>query len=215
MSQRMTKPTKWRVISKDFDQPGHLPNLIRVFAVCMKKAWSLSYPLNTLWRFWSDWADAQADLSLHWALMPFCRFCHALAHFVLSYGLDQRQIGSSRNDPWEQCTHTWSWKQPKCQGFWVRLASFGQLDFISDPHINFHKSLNGFQFAVGHIKLPECPCFLVRTFAVCPNCIWARHRISLVLDQLVYPPSLIRPRDYKTFFMLNSAEHEIYFAYKS
>ena len=25
-------------------------------------------------------ADAQADLSLRWAHMPFCRFCHALAH---------------------------------------------------------------------------------------------------------------------------------------
>ena len=29
---------------------------------------------------WSDWADAQADLSLRWAHMPFCRFCRALAH---------------------------------------------------------------------------------------------------------------------------------------
>ena len=28
--------------SKDSDQPGHLPNLIRVFAVCMKKAWVLA-----------------------------------------------------------------------------------------------------------------------------------------------------------------------------
>ena len=26
---------------------------------------------------WSDWVDAQADLSLRWAHMPFCRFCHA------------------------------------------------------------------------------------------------------------------------------------------
>ena len=26
---------------------------------------------------------------------------------------------------------------------------------------------------------------------------------------------MIRPRGYKTFFMLNSAEHKIYFAYKS
>ena len=67
---------------------GHPPSLIRVFAVRKKKAWVLSYPLSTQWRFWSDWADvhsedsdqtgrmprlwsnwadAQADLSLHWA----------------------------------------------------------------------------------------------------------------------------------------------------
>ena len=32
--------------SEDSDQPGHPPNLIRVFAVCMKKPWVLSYLLN-------------------------------------------------------------------------------------------------------------------------------------------------------------------------
>ena len=32
--------------SKDSDQPGHPPSLIRVFAVHMKKAWVLSYPLS-------------------------------------------------------------------------------------------------------------------------------------------------------------------------
>ena len=31
---------------EDLDQPGHLPSLIRVFAVRMKKAWVLSYPLS-------------------------------------------------------------------------------------------------------------------------------------------------------------------------
>ena len=32
--------------SEDPDQPGHLPSLIRVFAVHLKKAWVLSYPLS-------------------------------------------------------------------------------------------------------------------------------------------------------------------------
>ena len=32
--------------SEDSDQPGLPPILIRVFAVRMKKAWVLSYPLN-------------------------------------------------------------------------------------------------------------------------------------------------------------------------
>ena len=31
---------------EDSDQPGHPPCLIRVFAVHMKKAWVLSYPLS-------------------------------------------------------------------------------------------------------------------------------------------------------------------------
>ena len=69
--------------SKDSDQHGHPPSLIRVFAVRMKKAWVLSYPLSAQWRLWSDWADAQADLSLCWEHMPFCWFCHEVAHFTL------------------------------------------------------------------------------------------------------------------------------------
>ena len=32
--------------SEDSDQPGHLPSLIRVFAVRLKKAWILNYPLS-------------------------------------------------------------------------------------------------------------------------------------------------------------------------
>ena len=43
--------------SKDTDQPWHPPSLIRVFAVRMKKAWVLSYPLSAQRRRWSDWAD--------------------------------------------------------------------------------------------------------------------------------------------------------------
>ena len=32
--------------SKDSDQPGHAPSLIKVFAVCMKKHWALNYLLS-------------------------------------------------------------------------------------------------------------------------------------------------------------------------
>ena len=53
--------------SEDSDQPGHPPILISVFAVSMKEAWVLSYPLSAQWRLWSNWEDAQADLSLPWA----------------------------------------------------------------------------------------------------------------------------------------------------
>ena len=60
--------------SEDSDRPGHLPSLIRVFAVGMKKAWVLSYQLSTQQRFWSDWADAQADLRLRWVHSHFIGF---------------------------------------------------------------------------------------------------------------------------------------------
>ena len=65
--------------SEDSDQPRHPPSLIRVFAVCMKKAWVLSYPLSAQRRLWSDWANVQADLSLRWAHMPLWWFCHDAA----------------------------------------------------------------------------------------------------------------------------------------
>ena len=35
-----------RAPSEDSDQPGHPHGLIRVFAVRMKKAWMLSYPVS-------------------------------------------------------------------------------------------------------------------------------------------------------------------------
>ena len=60
--------------SEDSDQPGHPPSLIRVLAVCMKEAWVLNYSLSTQRRLWSDWADAQADLSLRWVHTHFVGF---------------------------------------------------------------------------------------------------------------------------------------------
>ena len=71
---RHDKTNKMSAPSEDSDQPGHLPSLIRVFAVCMKKAWILGYPLSAQRRLWSDWADAKADLSLRWAHNHFVGF---------------------------------------------------------------------------------------------------------------------------------------------
>ena len=59
------------VPSEDSDQSGHPPSLVRVFVVRTKKAQVLSYLLSAQRRLWSDWADAQADLSLCWAHSHF------------------------------------------------------------------------------------------------------------------------------------------------
>ena len=59
---------------EDSDRPGHPPSLIRVFAIRMKIPWVLSYPLSAQRRLWSDWADAQADLSLRWPHTHFVGF---------------------------------------------------------------------------------------------------------------------------------------------
>ena len=85
VNQRTTKPAKWHVCPAKTDQPGHPPSLIRVFAVHMKKAWSLA----THWaqrRLQSDWADTQADLSLRWLHKSYCRFfvMHWLIWFASS-----------------------------------------------------------------------------------------------------------------------------------
>ena len=54
----------------------HPSILIRVFTVCMKKPWVLSYPLSAQRRLWSVWVDAQADLSLRQVHGSFCWFYH-------------------------------------------------------------------------------------------------------------------------------------------
>ena len=79
--------------SEDSDQPGHLHSLITVFAVRMKKAWVLSYPLSAQRRLWSDWADAQADLSLHWVHSHFVGFVMSR----LSFPHDMAQLYYRRN----------------------------------------------------------------------------------------------------------------------
>ena len=72
--------------SKDSDQPGHPPRLIRVFAVCMKKVWVLSYPLSALQRLirlgrcpgWSESSLGEQS---------FCWFCNEAAQMSCGHPL--------------------------------------------------------------------------------------------------------------------------------
>ena len=80
--------------SEDSDQAGHPPSLIRVFTVRMKKAWVLSYPLSAQRRLWSDWADAQVDLSLRWAHTHFVGFVVSRLKLITP---DSRLQGTLRN----------------------------------------------------------------------------------------------------------------------
>ena len=91
MGWLMTKPTKWHVRpaktrsawasaqSGHSDQHGRPPSLIRVFAVR-----SFMFSSCGQWILWSDWADAQNDLSLRWEHMPFRWFCHEAAQILAS-----------------------------------------------------------------------------------------------------------------------------------
>ena len=72
--------------SKDSDQPGHPPSLIRVFAVRMKKSWVLSYQ----WRAQRRRITTGRMSMIIWVfagkLVSFW-FCQALANFMLKHYL--------------------------------------------------------------------------------------------------------------------------------
>ena len=75
---RHDKTSKMSVPSKDSDQLGHLPSLIRVFAVRMKKAWVLS-------TYWAHSEDSDQTGCPGWSesslgAQSFCWFCHLAAH---------------------------------------------------------------------------------------------------------------------------------------
>ena len=76
--------------SEDSDHPGHTCSLISVFALRMKKAWVLSYPLSAQRRLWSEWANAQADLNLRWAHSHF-------VGFVIYQSLSRLPVWDSQN----------------------------------------------------------------------------------------------------------------------
>ena len=78
-ASRNAKPTNWHVRPAKTQISLGIHPVWSAFAGRMKKAWVLSYPLSAQRRLWSDWADAHADLSLRWAHMPFCWFCHEAA----------------------------------------------------------------------------------------------------------------------------------------
>ena len=80
MSLHITKLTNWSVhpVTTHISL-GICPVWSVFFAVCMKKAWVLSYPLSAQRRLWSDWGMPRliwifaGCTSFHW-------FCYAAAH---------------------------------------------------------------------------------------------------------------------------------------
>ena len=73
--------------SEDSDQPGHPTSLIRVFDVRLMGSKGPKLSSCEQRRLWSDWADAQADLSLRWAHTQFVGFVMSRLIVYLSYNI--------------------------------------------------------------------------------------------------------------------------------
>ena len=82
----MTKPTKWlcaqrRLRSAWASAQSDQSSLCAQWGL-RTQAFFMQLSSCRQGGLWSDWADAQADLSLCWPHMPFCWFCHEAAQFL-------------------------------------------------------------------------------------------------------------------------------------
>ena len=80
MSRNMTKPTKWLCAQRRLRSAWASAQSDQS-SLCVAKDPSF---LHVDCEDCEDWTDAQADLSLRWAHMPFCWFCREAAHMMLS-----------------------------------------------------------------------------------------------------------------------------------
>ena len=87
----MTKPTKWHVrpaktqISlgvRPVWSESSLDAQADMSSLCAQRVAKDPSFLKPTAKTLLDWADAQADLSLRWAHMPLCWFCHEAAHLA-------------------------------------------------------------------------------------------------------------------------------------
>ena len=77
------KTSKWHMRPEKTQISLGIRPVWSVFAVRMKKAWTLSYPLSAQQRLWSHWAHSKGWSESLLGAQSFCWFCHEAAH--LSY----------------------------------------------------------------------------------------------------------------------------------
>ena len=81
LNRNIRKPTFGRAPGEDSDQTEHSHSLIRIFFGRIFDSQGYNVSLSRQWRFWSDCADAQVDLSLRLAHMSKGIFSHLSDHF--------------------------------------------------------------------------------------------------------------------------------------
>ena len=134
--------------SKDSNQPGYPPSLIRVFAVHMKEAWVLSYRLSAQRRLirlgrcpgWSE------------SLPGACWFCHANA-LLLFFWIENKLSPSTNADlsPLGQNSRnvSWPYKDKKAKDH----APFVSLIQCTSPHLgNIANTLNSLKILKSSTK---------------------------------------------------------------
>ena len=84
MSRDMTKPTKWLCTQRRLKSAWASAQSDQS-SLCAQWVAKDSSFLHADSEDWSDWVDAQADLSLRWAHIPFCRFCHEVAQMYVEW----------------------------------------------------------------------------------------------------------------------------------
>ena len=83
LSRLVTKPTKWSVCpAKTQISLGIHPVWSESSQCTEEGSWGANVSSCRQQRLWSDWSDAQADLSFCWAHMSFCWLCHEAAHII-------------------------------------------------------------------------------------------------------------------------------------
>ena len=83
MSRSMTKPTKWPVCPAKTRISLDLSPVWSESSLCTQSMAKNPRFFHADIEDWSDWADAQADLSRCWAHRSFCYFFHAVAQMYV------------------------------------------------------------------------------------------------------------------------------------
>ena len=136
-------------------------------------------------RLWSDWADAQADLSLRWAHTPFCWFCHEAAHIFHS-------MWEVLPILWGDCSYSFGKLVALCHGFYPFYLQIGPTFLFSfsfyhllalDSHIISYK-MDEHNTETKHLcwkttkptKWPVCRAKTHISLGICP--VWSESLLS-------------------------------------
>ena len=138
-SNLMTKPTKWPLHQKrTFISAWHLPSLIRVFAVHSMGSIGPNVSSSGQRRLRSDWADAQADLSLRCMPRPIWVFAACPGWSESSLGAHTILLVLSRGGSYEKLTAANHINVLFIFRIWTGLYSLISLNFLHLFHLAFH-----------------------------------------------------------------------------